>query len=48
VDCRQLLDLLLALSRQPDLAMGCTCADEARCHRSVLRGLLAERGAELA
>lgn len=48
VDRRHLLDLLAALSRQTDLAVGCYCADEARCHRSVLRELLAERGAELA
>jgi uncharacterized protein YeaO (DUF488 family) len=43
----RLLDLLAALSRQTDLAVGCYCEDEARCHRSVLRELLAERGAEL-
>ena len=42
-----LLDLLAALSQQTDLAVGCYCADEARCHRSVLRELLAERGADL-
>ena len=48
LDRRHLLDLLAALSRQTDLAVGCYCADEARCHRSVLRELLAERGAELA
>ena len=42
-----LLDLLAALSRRTDLAIGCYCADEARCHRSVLRKLLAERGADL-
>ena len=42
-----LLDLLAALSKQTDLAVGCYCADEARCHRSVLRELLAERGADL-
>ena len=42
-----LLDLLAALSRRTDLAIGCYCADEARCHRSVLRELLAERGADL-
>jgi len=44
----RLLDLLTALSKQTDLAVGCYCADEARCHRSVLRQLLAERGADLA
>lgn len=43
-----LLDLLAALSQQTDLAIGCYCADEARCHRAILRALLAERGAALA
>lgn len=42
------LDLLAALSRQTSFSVGCYCADESRCHRSVLRALLAERGAELA
>jgi len=46
-DKGHLLDLLAALSRQTDLAVGCYCMDEARCHRSVLRELLRERGAEL-
>lgn len=40
-----LLDLLAAMSHGSDFAVGCYCADEARCHRSVLRELLAERGA---
>ena len=44
----RLLDLLAALSRRTDLSVGCYCPDEARCHRSVLRALLAERGAHLA
>jgi len=44
----RLLDLLAALSRQADFAIGCYCADESRCHRSVLRELLAARGALLA
>lgn len=39
------LDLLVALSRQTDFSMGCYCEDEARCHRSVLRALLQEKGA---
>lgn len=43
----RLLDLLTALSRQTDFAVGCYCEDESRCHRSVLRALLAERGAEV-
>jgi uncharacterized protein YeaO (DUF488 family) len=41
------LDLLAALSRQINLSLGCYCADENRCHRSVLRELLAERGADV-
>ncbi len=41
----RLLDLLAALSRQSHLSVGCYCADESRCHRSVLRELLADRGA---
>jgi len=42
------LELLAALSRQADFSVGCYCADEARCHRSVLRALLLERGAVFA
>jgi uncharacterized protein YeaO (DUF488 family) len=41
------LDLLAALSHQTNLSVGCYCKDERRCHRSVLRELLAERGAEV-
>ncbi len=41
----RLLDLLAALSRQTNFSVGCYCADESRCHRSVLRELLAGRGA---
>jgi len=44
--CR-LLDLLTALSHHADLSIGCYCEGEERCHRSVLRGLLAQRGAKL-
>jgi len=44
----RLLDLLVALSREADFSVGCYCEDEARCHRSVLRRLLSERGAKLA
>jgi len=47
-DASRLLDLLAALSRRTDLAVGCYCEDETRCHRSVLRELLAERGADIA
>lgn len=41
------LDLLAALSHQTDFSVGCYCADESRCHRSVLRSLLVERGADV-
>lgn len=43
----QLLDLLAALSHTTDLALGCYCADEQRCHRSILRALLTARGARV-
>lgn len=43
----RVLDLLAALSRHTDFSVGCYCAEEGRCHRSVLRELLAERGAEI-
>ena len=47
-DAARVLNLLAALSHQSELTIGCYCEDEARCHRSVLRELLAERGARLA
>lgn len=47
-EASRLLDLLAALSHSTDLAVGCYCQREDRCHRSVLRELLAERGATLA
>jgi uncharacterized protein YeaO (DUF488 family) len=46
-DCARLLDLLAALSHTTHFSVGCYCDDPARCHRSVLRALLAERGAAL-
>jgi uncharacterized protein YeaO (DUF488 family) len=46
-DAARTLDLLAALSHGTDLAVGCYCEDDAHCHRSVLRELLAERGAAL-
>jgi uncharacterized protein YeaO (DUF488 family) len=42
------LDVLAALSHRTNLSLGCYCREESRCHRSVLRELLAERGADLA
>ena len=41
------LDLLAALSHRTNFAVGCYCEDEARCHRSILRELLAQRGAAI-
>ena len=41
------LDVLAALSHRTNLALGCYCEDENRCHRSVLRRLLEERGADV-
>ena len=45
---RHLISLLAELSRRSNLSVGCYCADEAHCHRSILRELLAKEGAELA
>ncbi len=47
-DAARSLDLLAALSHAADFSVGCYCENEARCHRSVLRALLAERGAKIA
>ena len=41
------LDLLAALSKRTNFSIGCYCKDESRCHRSLLRELLRERGARL-
>jgi uncharacterized protein YeaO (DUF488 family) len=46
-DNSRTLDLLAALSHQTDFSVGCYCDEEARCHRSLLRVLLAERGAKM-
>jgi uncharacterized protein YeaO (DUF488 family) len=44
-DAARLLDLLAALAKDSAFSVGCYCEEEARCHRSVLRELLQERGA---
>ena len=41
------LDVLAALSQHANFSVGCYCEDEARCHRSVLRALLVEKGAKV-
>jgi len=46
-DASHALDLLAALSHQTNFSVGCYCDDEAHCHRSVLRELLVEKGANL-
>lgn len=43
----RLIALLAALSHHANFSVGCYCEDESRCHRSVLRELLAEQGAKL-
>jgi uncharacterized protein YeaO (DUF488 family) len=43
----QALDLLADLSRHASFSVGCYCEDASRCHRTLLRALLAERGASL-
>jgi len=47
-DSSHAIELLAALSRQTDFSLGCYCENEAHCHRSVLRALLLEKGAEVA
>jgi uncharacterized protein YeaO (DUF488 family) len=44
---QRLIALLAALSTTADFSVGCYCDDQRRCHRSLLRKLLAEAGAEI-
>lgn len=46
-DTAHVIELLAALSHQSNFSVGCYCEDEERCHRSVLRALLVERGASV-
>lgn len=46
-DAARTIELLAVLSRHADFSVGCYCEDEAHCHRSVLRELLSDRGAEV-
>jgi uncharacterized protein YeaO (DUF488 family) len=43
----RVLDVLAALSHEANFSVGCYCEDESRCHRSVLRRLLLDRGAKV-
>jgi len=45
-DAARVLDLLAAFSHHTSFSIGCYCENEQRCHRSILKKLLAERGAE--
>ncbi len=47
-DNSRILDLLAALSHHANFSVGCYCENEERCHRSILRELLVQRGAKLA
>jgi uncharacterized protein YeaO (DUF488 family) len=47
-DVSRLLDTLAALSKQTNFAVGCYCENEQRCHRSILREILIEHGADVA
>lgn len=46
-EAQHALALLATLSAQTNFSVGCYCEDEARCHRSLLRALLADRGASV-
>ena len=43
----RVLDLLAALSHGSNFSVGCYCENESRCHRSILRELLRDRGAKV-
>jgi len=47
-DASHALELLATLSTHSNFSVGCYCEDESHCHRSVLRELLADKGARLA
>lgn len=47
IDNSRVLDLLAVLSPTTSFSVGCYCEDESRCHRSILRQLLLERGAQV-
>jgi uncharacterized protein YeaO (DUF488 family) len=47
-ECAHAIELLAALSHDADFSVGCYCEDEQRCHRSMLRELLRDKGAKFA
>jgi uncharacterized protein YeaO (DUF488 family) len=46
-EVRRVIELLAALSHHANFSVGCYCEDESRCHRSILRALLADNGAKI-
>jgi len=44
-DAAHAIELLATLSHHANFSVGCYCEHEERCHRSVLRSLLTEKGA---
>jgi uncharacterized protein YeaO (DUF488 family) len=46
-DAARTIELLAALSHRSNFSVGCFCEDESHCHRSILRALLVEQGAEV-
>jgi len=46
-DAKHAVELLAVLSRTANFSVGCYCEEEAHCHRSVLRQLLTEAGADI-
>ena len=45
-DANHAIELLATLSHHVNFSVGCYCEEEERCHRSVLRALLQEKGAK--
>jgi uncharacterized protein YeaO (DUF488 family) len=39
-ESRQVIELLAAITFSQPISIGCFCADESLCHRSVLKGLI--------
>ena len=46
-DAAHAIELLATLSHATDFSVGCYCELEAHCHRSALRALLVEKGAQV-
>lgn len=46
-DKMRTIELLAKMSKQTNFSVGCYCADESRCHRSILRDLLQAAGAKI-